>query len=193
MVSSGAVEVGPFVPLLTALLVRGLRGFLRVSVPLLYWAHCVSSFSIEAHLRGLEARPPRLQLPRCPFHTEGRGGLSASEVMYVGLIFNQTLFSDDDFCLTSCQNSLGCFSLFSKTLLCTNLIISLREFLSSDITGLEGVTSVKKALDTGRQAPCLRQHSPTFPADQQQQFPVLLPPAFVFILTDQKAKTVSVF
>lgn len=95
MVSSGVVEVGPFVPLLTALLVRGLRRFLRVSVPLLYWAPCVSSFSIEAELKGPWKQDHQgfsyLGVPSSLPHRRQRWPV-CFEVMSVGLIFSQTLF-----------------------------------------------------------------------------------------------------
>lgn len=92
MVSSGAVEVGPFVPLLTALLVRRLRRFLRVSVPLLYWAHCVSSFSIEAELKGPGSKTTKASVTSVSLPHGRQRWPVCFEVMYVGLIFNQTLF-----------------------------------------------------------------------------------------------------
>lgn len=191
----GGCRGGSVCPPTDCLLVRGLRRFLRVSEPLLYWAHCVSSFSTEADLKGPRSKTTKASVTSVSLpHGRQRWPVCfRSDIFGPDFQSNTVLFSDYDFCLISCQNRIGCFSLFSKTLLCTNLIISLREFLSNDITGLEGVTSVKKALNSGHQAPYLRPHSSTFPANQQQQFPVLLSPDFVFILADQKAKTVSVF
>lgn len=90
MLSSGVVEVGPFVPLLTALLVRGLR-FLRVSVPLLYWAHRVSSFSIETGLKGPGSKTTKASVTLVSLPHGRQRWPVCFKVMYLGLIFNQTL------------------------------------------------------------------------------------------------------
>lgn len=84
--------MGAFVPLLIALLVRRLRGFLRVSVPLLYWAHCVSSFSIEAELKGPGSKTTKASVTSVSLPHRRQRWPVCFEVIYVGLIFNQTLF-----------------------------------------------------------------------------------------------------
>lgn len=101
----GAAEVGLFVSPLTALLVRGLHCFLGISTPLLSWAHCVSSFSKEAELKGPGSKTTTalVQISRCSTReAEVACVCFRSNVYGPGFQSNTLLFSDYDFFLTSC-------------------------------------------------------------------------------------------
>lgn len=139
---------------------------------------------LQRRLKGPEARRQAFR-PWCIFCAE----VGPEPAGGAGFPSSAALCSGDAFFRTYCWNWVGCFSLFPKTLLCMNLIISLREFLSSDATGSEGVTGIK-ALDWGCPVPPYGAQLSS-PSPPTAAVPQPCSPRFVSIFADWKAKTGS--